>query len=131
MQIQFQTKKSQEFIDITEDVQKEVSKSGVKNGLCHVFVTHTTAGITINENADPDVKSDIIKVLNRLIPEKGDYDHAEGNSHSHIKASLMGSSQTIAVKDGKLVLGRWQGIMFCEFDGPRNRMANVEVLSQK
>jgi len=130
MEIQISTTQSQEFVDITSEVQKAVTESGLKNGLCHVFVPHTTAGITINENADPDVKKDILKTLNRLIPVSGDYDHSEGNSHSHIKASLMGSSQTIVVKDGKLVLGTWQGVMLCEFDGPRNRKVNVSVLEK-
>ncbi len=129
MQIKIETFKGQELIDITEKVQKAVDDSGIKDGLCHVFVPHTTAGVTINENADPDVKKDILKTLNRLIPVEDDYYHAEGNSHSHIKASLMGSSQTISVKYGKLVLGTWQGIFFCEFDGPRNRKVNVEILS--
>jgi secondary thiamine-phosphate synthase enzyme len=108
-------------------VQKAVTESGVLGGLAVVFVPHTTAGVTINENADPDVKRDILTHLERMVPEDGDYDHAEGNSPGHIKASMMGFSATIIVSGGHLVLGTWQAIYFCEFDGPRSRKVHIEV----
>jgi conserved hypothetical protein TIGR00149 len=110
-----------QFIDITDRISEEVRRTGVQNGTCFVFTQHTTAGLTINENADPDVVRDILAGLARLVPPAGDYRHAEGNSDAHIKASLMGFSLTIPVIDGRLALGTWQGIYFCEFDGPRNR----------
>lgn len=117
-----------QMVDITQEVRKAIEKSGVKDGLCFVFVPHTTAGVTINENTDEDVKADIIKTLNDLIPERGDYRHLEGNSDAHIKASLMGSSVILAVEDGRPVLGTWQGVFFCEFDGPRTRKVLVKCL---
>ena len=110
-----------EIIDITRKVQSIVDESGVKNGLCLIFVPHTTAAVTINENADPDVKSDILKEINKVIPFSDSYRHMEGNSAAHIKASLFGSSETVIIQNGKLQLGTWQGIFFCEFDGPRTR----------
>ena len=110
-----------EIIDITRKVQTIVDESGVKNGLCLIFVPHTTAAVTINENADPDVKSDILKEINKVIPFSDSYRHMEGNSAAHIKASLFGSSETVIIQNGKLQLGTWQGIFFCEFDGPRTR----------
>jgi len=115
-----------EFIDITSEVQRIVSKSKIKSSLCTVFCPHTTAGLTINENADSDVVADIINHLNKLVPESG-FKHSEGNSDAHIKASLMGSSLNIIIENGKLVLGTWQGIYFCEFDGPRERKVFVNV----
>jgi secondary thiamine-phosphate synthase enzyme len=117
-----------EFIEITADVQKTLEKRGVQDGVCMLFVPHTTAGITINENADPTVKSDILGVLNSVIPWKADYRHMEGNSPAHIKASLMGASELIAVENGRLVLGTWQGIFFCEFDGPRTRSVHISLI---
>lgn len=117
----------EEFIDITKIVNDSVSKSEVKEGEVCVFCPHTTAGITINENADPDVVRDILKTLDRIIPVNGDYMHVEGNSHAHIKASLMGSSCSVIIHDGKIVLGTWQGIYFTEFDGPRTRNFYVKV----
>lgn len=115
-----------ELVDITADVNNLLATSGgADNGLCHVFVPHTTAGITINENADPAVPQDILKVLNTVIPWEADYQHLEGNSAAHIKASLVGASQTIAVERQRLVLGRWQGLFFCEFDGPRTRTVQI------
>ncbi|MCG0276672.1 MAG: secondary thiamine-phosphate synthase enzyme YjbQ [Thermosediminibacteraceae bacterium] len=120
-----------QMVDITQEVRKAIEKSGVKDGLCFVFVPHTTAGVTINENTDEDVKADIIKTLNDLIPERGDYRHLEGNSDAHIKASLMGSSVILAVEDGRPVLGTWQGVFFCEFDGPRTRKVLVKCLESK
>jgi len=117
------------LLDVTGQVQQAVRESGIKNGICLIFVPHTTAGITINENADPDVKQDILTALDRLIPARGDYRHLEGNSPAHIKASLVGSSLAIPVEDGRLVLGTWQGITFCEFDGPRQRNLVVKILA--
>ena len=116
-----------QFIDITDRISEELWRAGVQNGTCFVFTQHTTAGLTINENADPDVVRDILAGLTRLVPPTGDYRHAEGNSDAHIKASLMGFSLTIPVIDGRLALGTWQGVYFCEFDGPRNRHVLVGV----
>lgn len=117
-----------QMVDITSEIKKAVSESGVKDGLCFVFIPHTTAGVTINENADEDVKIDIINTLNKLIPQRGDYRHAEGNSDAHLKASLIGSSVMLAIEKGELVLGTWQGIIFCEFDGPRQRKVFVKCV---
>ncbi|MBP1744981.1 MAG: hypothetical protein H6Q58_1959 [Firmicutes bacterium] len=122
------TKKPQELIDITETVRKEVEKSGVSEGMAYVFVPHTTAGVTINENADPDVTADIIAGLNKVIPVIGNYRHVEGNSHAHIKSSLMGASCCVMVENGMLKLGTWQAIYFCEFDGPRHRKFYIRVV---
>jgi secondary thiamine-phosphate synthase enzyme len=120
-----------EWIDITEEVQEVVGRAKTERGLATVFVPHTTAGITINEHADPTVIRDINNRLNEIVPEDGSYAHKEGNSPGHIKASLMGSSQSIIIKDGILQLGTWQGIFFCEFDGPRNRQVYVKVIGEK
>jgi len=117
------------LIDITNIVSDELAKTGVKNGICHVYMPHTTAGLTINENADPDVARDILAGLARLVPVTGDYRHAEGNSDAHIKASLMGFSLTVPVIDGCLALGTWQALYFCEFDGPRHRHFLVGITS--
>ena len=117
-----------EVVDITDRVQAVVSKSGVDSGLCQVYVPHTTAGVFINENADPDVMNDFLATLDRLVPWENDYQHAEGNAAAHIKATLIGTSQTVPVRDGKLALGRWQGIYFADFDGPRERHFLVTVL---
>ncbi len=116
------------MIDITSKIQEFVSKSGIKSGICTIFIPHTTAGITINENADPDVVSDILKQVNRTIPFEADYAHTEGNSAAHIKASLFGFSQQVIINEGRLVLGTWQGIYFCEFDGPRSRQVIVKII---
>jgi len=113
------TNKRNEFLDITSQVEETVKD--IKEGTAIVYIPHTTAAVTINENADPDVKSDILKKLSHLIPESDNYQHAEGNSDAHVKASLVGTSETVIIKNGKLVLGTWQGIFFCEFDGPRTR----------
>ncbi|ABN51344.1 MAG TPA: YjbQ family protein [Hungateiclostridium thermocellum] len=115
------------MIDITSKVQQVVERSGVKSGICTVFVPHTTAGITINENADPDVVSDILTEINKIVPFEDGYSHGEGNSAAHIKASLFGSSQQIIIENSRLLLGTWQGIYFCEFDGPRNREVYVKI----
>ncbi|MDD4894106.1 MAG: secondary thiamine-phosphate synthase enzyme YjbQ [Candidatus Omnitrophica bacterium] len=119
-----------ELIDITGKIKEAVSKSKVKNGACLLFCPHTTAGLTINENADPDVRRDMIGALNKLIPENAGYAHAEGNSDSHIKSSLFGSSLNIIVEGAELMLGVWQGIFFCESDGPRSREVWVQLLGQ-
>ena len=117
-----------ELIDITRDVQKIVDTSGIDDGLCMVYVPHTTAAVTINESADPSVKRDILMVLNEMIPWDADYRHIEGNSPAHVKTTLVGSSELIAIENGRLVLGTWQGIFFCEFDGPRTRKVHVRFL---
>lgn len=116
-----------DFCDITSQIRSIVETSSVKHGLCHVFIPHTTAGVTINENADPDVTHDFITILDRLVPWAGGYRHGEGNSAAHVKASLMGSSVTVPVSDGKLVFGIWQCIYLCEFDGPRTRTVIVTI----
>jgi secondary thiamine-phosphate synthase enzyme len=116
-----------EFVDLTSRIQEVVRESGVAEGLCHVFAPHTTAGVTINENADPSVKADILMVLNKLISDREPYRHAEGNSPAHIKASLLGPQLTVLVSGGRLLLGTWQGIFFGEFDGPRSRRVHVKV----
>lgn len=126
--ISVKTRTRTEFVDITSDIQKAVSESGIKDGICYVSVPHTTAGVTINEGADPSVIRDIQTALNKLIPHRGDYKHMEGNSDAHIKTSLVGSSQTIPVNGGKLVLGTWQAVFFCEFDGARTRRVQVKVV---
>jgi len=118
-----------EFIDVTRSVQEAVKKTGVEDGICIIFIPHTTAAVTINENAEPNVVQDIIMELNKIVPFQDPYRHMEGNSPSHIKASLAGCSQVVFVESGKLVLGTWQGIFFCEFDGPRDRKVHVKVIS--
>ncbi len=125
--ISVKTKSRIDMVDITASVQKEVSKAGVKDAFCVVYVPHTTAGITINEGADPAVCQDIIAKLNELAPPNAGYRHTEGNADSHIKASIMGSSVTVLIENGWLVLGTWQKIFFCEFDGPRSRKAYVRI----
>jgi len=129
MRHRVQTTKSQQFINITGKVAEEVRNSNVNEGIAVIYVPHTTAGVTINENADPDVVRDMIVTLDKTYPVHGDYQHMEGNSHAHIKASLMGSSCTVIIQDGRLMLGTWQGIYFCEFDGPRNREFYVKIIS--
>jgi len=117
-----------ELVDITDRVQAVVSRSKVKNGVCFLFCPHTTAGLTINENADPQVQRDIINTLNKLVPENAGYTHTEGNADSHIKSSLFSSSLTIFIEDAQLAFGTWQGIYFCESDGPRSREVWVKVM---
>jgi secondary thiamine-phosphate synthase enzyme len=116
------------MIDITDRVRTFLRESRIKNGICHVFVPHTTAAVTINENADPDVPRDIITSLDKLIPLNDHYRHMEGNAAAHIKSSLLGSSQTVFIENGDLVLGTWQSIFFCEFDGPRTRKVYVKLI---
>lgn len=115
------------FVNITGQVRAALKKSGVDSGLCLVYCPHTTAGITINENADPDVVADLLFALEKTFPDRPEFRHAEGNSAAHLKASVIGSSATVPVEGGKLVLGMWQGIYFCEFDGPRRRRFLVKV----
>jgi secondary thiamine-phosphate synthase enzyme len=119
-----------ELIDITDKIQSVLSESKIQSGICQVFIPHTTAGITINENADPSVKRDILKELNKVIPFDDNYHHSEGNSAAHIKSSITGISLSILVEDNRLQLGTWQGIYFCEFDGPRSRKIWVKILNE-
>ncbi len=126
---QVRTSTQTELINITHPVQEVVKKIGVGDGICVIFVPHTTAGVTINENADPSVVHDILMEFNKIVPFKDQYHHMEGNSPAHIKTSLVGCSEIILVESGRLVLGTWQGIFLCEFDGPRNRKVHVKVIS--
>ena len=123
-----QTGSKEVFVDITRQVEEEVRKSDIKSGICVVYVPHTTAAVTINENADPTVRQDILMTLRKAVPDSLPYAHAEGNSPAHVKSSLVGASITIPIEDGKLVLGTWQGVFFCEFDGPRRRQVYVKLL---
>ena len=127
-EIAVRTERRTQLLDVTAGIAKMVQDSGVQSGVCYVYVPHTTAGVMINENADPDVAADIESALARMIPQKADYRHAEGNSDSHIKTALVGSSATIFISGGQLELGRWQGIFLCEFDGPRTRRLRVKIL---
>jgi len=117
-----------ELVDITADINGLVRKSGIDQGLCLLYVPHTTAAVTINESADPSVKADILMILNQIVPWKASYRHLEGNSPAHVKSTLVGPSETIAIENGTLVLGTWQGIFFCEFDGPRTRKIHVRII---
>jgi secondary thiamine-phosphate synthase enzyme len=119
------TKQQTELIDVTTEVRTALHSHGIRDGFCFLYVPHTTAAVTINESADPSVSSDILMVLNQVIPWKAGYRHLEGNSPAHIKATLVGASEMIAIENGQLVLGTWQGIFFCEFDGPRTRKLHV------
>ncbi len=121
------TRARTQMVDITDRVESAVRDSKVRSGVAHVFVTHTTAGITINENADPAVVADLLSALERMVPDSAGYRHTEGNSAAHIKASLMGFCKTVPIEEGKLVLGTWQGIYLCEFDGPRARRVVVRI----
>jgi secondary thiamine-phosphate synthase enzyme len=122
------TSSSDEMINITSLVRQDVQRAGVGSGIAVVFVPHTTAGVTINENADPDVVYDLLSIFRRAYPESGSYRHMEGNSHAHAKASMVGSSCTVIIENGQLKLGTWQGIYFCEFDGPRTRKVYVKII---
>lgn len=126
--INVRTTKDMEFVNITGQVQKIIDESNVENGVCYLYVPHTTAAITINEGADPAVVQDIIEQLNKTVPESGRYHHLEGNAHAHIKASILGSSQIVLIANKKLKLGTWQSMFFCEFDGPRNRRVYAQIL---
>ena len=129
----FQVRSSQrtDFIDITRSVREAVETSRITEGVCIVFVPHTTAAVTINENADPDVVQDMATALNKIVPFEDRYRHLEGNSSGHIKSSLVGCSETVLVESGKLALGTWQGIFFCEFDGPRSRKVYVKIMKEE
>jgi secondary thiamine-phosphate synthase enzyme len=127
-EISVKTSSRVELIDITHLVERVVSESKIKSGLCTVYVPHTTAAVTINENADPSVRKDIINELNKIVPFDDNYFHLEGNAAAHIKASIIGPSETILVNGGSLVLGTWQGIYFCEFDGPRHRKVIIKII---
>lgn len=129
--LQIKTTQRTELIEITHGVQDAVKKTGIENGLCIIFVPHTTAAITINEHADPSVSRDILMELNKMVPMNDHYQHLEGNSPAHIKSSLLGCSQMVPVEKGRLTLGTWQGIFFCEFDGPRSRKVHVKVISEE
>ena len=126
-QFSVRTSARSEMIDITDRIRILLKESRIRSGLCHVFVPHTTAAVTINENADPDVPRDILAELDKIVPHNGHYRHTEGNSAAHIKASLVGASETVLVENSDLVLGTWQSIFFCEFDGPRTRRVFVRL----
>ena len=125
--ININTPQREILMDITREINNIVSESNIQNGVCRLFVPHTTAGITINENADPSVKKDIINFLGKLIPQNAGFRHMEGNSDAHIKSTLVGPSLEILINNKRLVLGTWQGIMFAEFDGPRNRKLHIQL----
>jgi secondary thiamine-phosphate synthase enzyme len=125
------THETTELVDITSEINRLVRNSGVDQGLCMLYVPHTTAAVTINESADPSVKSDILMILNQIIPWEANYRHMEGNSAAHIKTTLVGSSELIAIENGHLVLGTWQGVFFCEFDGPRSRKLHVRIMEER
>jgi secondary thiamine-phosphate synthase enzyme len=127
-EISVRTERRTQLLDVTAGVAKMVQDSGVQSGVCYVYVPHTTAGVLINENDDPDVAADIEAALERLVPKDAAYRHAEGNADSHIKTALVGNSATIFIRGGQLELGRWQGIFFCEFDGPRTRRLEVKIV---
>ncbi|MFW5981777.1 MAG: secondary thiamine-phosphate synthase enzyme YjbQ [Halanaerobiaceae bacterium] len=127
-ELKLMTKENVEFVDITNDIKDIVRDSGIESGVVHVYTPHTTAGITINENADPDVVSDITMEINKIIPFEDGYNHLEGNSAAHIKSSLFGISETLIIEEGKILLGTWQGIYFCEFDGGRNRRVLIKII---
>lgn len=129
--LRVKTARRTQLVDVTQEVEKAVEQAGVDSGVCYVYVPHTTAGVMVNEHFDPDVATDLEGVFDRLVPRVGPYRHAEGNSDSHAKAALTGTSATIFVEDGKLALGRWQGVFFCEFDGPRDRKLWVKVQGTK
>lgn len=128
--IKVKTNTRTELVNITSDVKKIVDESGKKNGICYIYVPHTTAAVTINEGADPSVVRDMISTLNEHYPQRADYHHMEGNSDAHIKTTLVGSSETIIIENGKLQLGTWQSIFFCEFDGPRSRNVHVKIMGE-
>jgi len=129
--ITIKTDGAQLFLDITKHIRSIVRDSGINSGLCHVFVPHTTAAVTINENTDPDVREDILNCLEKIAPSRGNYRHQEGNSHAHIKAGLMGSSICVFIEAGQLVLGAWQSIFLCEFDGPRTRNVMIRLVGKQ
>ena len=127
--LHLKTKRRTQLLDVTSEIQRLVQDSEVKSGICYLYVPHTTGGILINEHADPDVARDVEGIFDRLIPERGPYKHAEGNSDSHMKAILVGNTQIVFIESGKLALGRWEGIFFCEFDGPRERKLHMKIMA--
>jgi secondary thiamine-phosphate synthase enzyme len=127
--LRVKTDRRTQLVDVTREVERAVAASGVTSGVCHVYVPHTTAAVMINEHVDPDVATDLEGVFDRLVPHKGPYRHSEGNSDSHAKAVMVGASQLIFVEAGKLALGTWQGVFFCEFDGPRERKMWIKVVA--
>ena len=127
--ISLKTSARTEMVDVTDLVERELAETGISEGMITLYVPHTTAAITINEGADPAVKADVLMMLNRIVPWEADYKHQEGNSPAHVKASLVGPSETVLVTKGRLVLGTWQRIFFCEFDGPRNRQILLQASS--
>lgn len=131
MILKIKTTAKTELIDITSEIQDLVRSSGIEEGFCMLYVPHTTAAVTINESADPSVKSDILMILNKIIPWEAGYRHLEGNSPAHIKSTIVGASELVAIEKEKLVLGTWQGIFFCEFDGPRTRKINVNLFKEE
>jgi secondary thiamine-phosphate synthase enzyme len=126
--ISIKTNQQTELIDITSEVQSALQAEKFSNGICMLYVPHTTAAVTINESADPSVRRDILMVLNQMVPWKADYRHMEGNSPAHVKTSLIGSSELVSVENGRMVLGTWQGVFFCEFDGPRTRKLHMKLM---
>lgn len=126
--LNLRTDRQVQFKDITHEIRQLVETSGITEGTIQAFIPHTTAAVTINENADPDVVTDMIQGLNKLVPQKDNYRHLEGNSAAHIKSSLIGTSKLIIIHQGKLLLGTWQGIYFCEFDGPRSRKVHIKII---
>jgi secondary thiamine-phosphate synthase enzyme len=130
MILTLKTSSRTELIDITSKIAKQVKASGISEGLCMLYVPHTTAAVTINESADPSVRGDILMVLNQIVPWDADYRHMEGNSPAHVKSTLVGASELVAIEKGALALGTWQGIFFCEFDGPRTRKIHVRITEQ-
>lgn len=129
--ITIKTNNTQELLDITSEIATIAEEANIQTGTITIYTPHTTTAITINESYDPDVKEDFIKQLSKIIPLKNNYKHAEGNSHAHIKSSIIGNSRTIIIDDGKLQLGTWEGITFCEFDGPRTRKLYIQMINQK
>ena len=128
IKFEVRTSKHTQMLDITREVQRAVTESGVRDGICTVFIPHTTAAVTINENADPDVVRDFTMELGKIVPWEDGYHHMEGNSAAHLKSSMIGFSEQIIIEDGRLLLGTWQGIYFCEFDGPRSRKCFVKIM---
>ena len=131
MILSVKTRERTELIDITSDINQLIQKSGTDQGLCMIYVPHTTAAVTINDSADPSVKSDILMILNQIIPWQANYRHLEGNSPAHIKSTLVGSSELVAIENRRLILGTWQGVFFCEFDGPRTRKVDVRIIAER
>lgn len=129
--IEISSSSKEEMIDITSKVKKIVEEEGIQNGICLIYTPHTTAGIIINENADPDVKRDILTMLKKIVPENLPYSHSEGNAPAHIKSAMIGNSRIIPLNKGSLSLGTWEGIFFCEFDGPRRRKVYVEIVKSQ